>query len=114
MKAAVLSGSPTRTAWNVHTIVLGVVALAAAALTTALWVHPTMGYAQGGFMSGMDLRGSLTQILWIQFGVFAAVSTLGIAVGRRLTDRRLVPMLASYALAIGALFPAMIVIDKFI
>ena len=114
MKAAVLSGTPTRSAWNVHYIVLGVVAFAAAALTSALWLHPTMGYAQGGILDGADLRGSLTQILWIEYAVFAAVSTLGIVISSRFTERRLVQLLPSYALAIGALPLAMLAIDKYI
>jgi hypothetical protein len=113
MKAAVISGTPSRSAWNVHTIVLAVVAFAAAALTVALWVHPTMGYLQGGILDGLDVRSDLTAILWIQYGVFAAVSTLALVIAGRFTQRRLIPLLASYGLAIGVLPLSMLVIDKF-
>jgi hypothetical protein len=115
MNAAVLSGSPTRSIGSLHGVVLAALALLGLGLTFLVWLHPTLGYAEpGSVIAGADLRADLTVILWSMLGTFAVVSTLGMALLRRATERRAVVVLVGYGAAAAILPLAMLVLDKFL
>lgn len=101
-----------RRVWKIHGGVLGAMGILLLGLNLVIWVHPRIGFAQGGILNGADLRSALIQICWWMFLAFAAASTLTL---RALaTSRRgLVIWTVAYSLGVVAALGAIPIIDRF-
>src|SRR5688500_18630992 len=102
--------SPASPRFKRHFLVLGLLGLAAAALSIFVWFDATAGYAQDGVIAGADLRSDMIQIVWWELVGFAIAST---AVYALLRGRA--PALrygAAYGVGIAAAVALMPLLDK--
>ena len=106
--------SPETSIWKPHAIALGALAAIGVAVSLLVWYHPRLGFAPShSVIAGADLRSSLISIQWILFAAFSAIATVMLAVARRFLSRRAPAMLLAYAIAFGAQWLVMPVVDKF-
>ena len=96
-----------------HLGVLSAIATLTVAMSVIIWLHPTLGYAQGGILDGADLRSSLLAILWSLFAAFCLASS---AVMRVLPTRVRdgVAYKASYAIGAATAVLFVPILDKFV
>ena len=98
--------------WKTHGGVLGAMGVLLLGLNLVIWVHPRIGFAQGGILNGADLRSALIQICWWMFLAFAVASTL--TLGALATIRRgPVIWTVAYTLGVVAALGALPIIDRF-
>jgi hypothetical protein len=100
--------------WKPHAIALGALAAVGVVVSLLVWYHPRLGFApRDSVIAGADLRSSLISIQWILFAAFSAIATVVLAVARRFLSRRTPTMLLAYAIAFGAQWLVLPVVDKF-
>jgi len=98
--------------WKIHASVLGAVGVLPLGLNLVIWVHPRIGFAQGGIINGADLRSAMIQICWWMFLAFAAASTLTLGALARIRRGPAIWTVA-YMLGVVAALGAIPIIDRF-
>lgn len=115
MKATVLSGPAKRSIWSVHRIVVLALAVTVVGLSSFVWFHSSVGYAQpGSIIAGADLRADMILILWLLAGAFTVAGSLVIAAAGRFTAKKRIVLPAAYAVAAAAVPLALIVVDRYV
>ena len=96
-----------------HLGVLSAIATLVVVMSAIIWLHPTLGYAQGGILDGADLRSSLLAILWLLFAAFALASS---AVVRLLPARvhGAIAYPAAYLVGLASAALCLPILDKYI
>jgi hypothetical protein len=98
--------------WAKHRWVLGVLVILVASCDVLVWVHPSLGFAHGGILSGADLRGSLIKIsfwLLLTFGLVASAALRALAS----VKRDALAYVLSYGSALVAAGVVMTILDRF-
>jgi hypothetical protein len=80
--------------WWAHRITLAAFAVLPAAVTVAIWTQP---------VDVFDVRSEATGIVWLMYAAVAVVTTLGVVVSTRFTQRRAVAVAIPWVITAGLL-----------